>query len=265
MTISLPTLKLQGIQKAATRLLHQKSMTVKDLAQLIGMLVATKQAVHTRPLYYHALQHLTIQSLRHYVTTSLRHYLSYQKLVQNADWESQYHDSSYWQLLPSVFEAINNLLGPFNIDLFASRTNTQLPVYCSWRPDPQAKVVDAFSVLWSQDCPYLSLPFNLIGRALTKICQEELEYACLIAPVWPAQVWYPQLLKMLVGNPVLLPMEQDLLLDPGSNPHPLILEGHMFLTAWPVSGKPTQPRDILTESLNCYSSHGEEIPTQLIT
>ena len=36
MTISLPTPKLQGIQKTATRLLHQKSMTVKDLARDVG-------------------------------------------------------------------------------------------------------------------------------------------------------------------------------------------------------------------------------------
>ena len=48
-----------------------------------------------------------------------------------ADWESCHHDSSDWQLLQSVFEVINHLLGPFTIDLFASRTNTQLPVFCS--------------------------------------------------------------------------------------------------------------------------------------
>ena len=62
-----------------------------------------------------------------------------------ADWESRHHDNSDWQLLPSVFEAVHHLLGLFTIDLFASRTNTQLPIYCSWRPDPQARVVDAFS------------------------------------------------------------------------------------------------------------------------
>ena len=159
-----------------------------------------------------------------------------------ADWESCHHDSSDWQLLPSVFEAINHLLGPFTIDLFASRTNAQLPVYCSWRPDPQARVVDAFSITWSQDQPYLFPPFNLIGKALTKIRIEEVDFACLIAPAWPAQVWYSQVLRMLVGNPVLLPMEQDLLLSPVLSPHPLILENRMFLTAWPVSGRVSRHR-----------------------
>ena len=42
---------------------------------------------------------------------------------------------------------------------------------------------------------------------------------------------------MLVANPVLLSMEQDLLLNPDLSPHPIILENWMFLTVWPVSGK----------------------------
>jgi len=40
-----------------------------------------------------------------------------------ADWESCHHDTSDWQLLLSVSEAICSLLGPFTINLFASRTN----------------------------------------------------------------------------------------------------------------------------------------------
>jgi len=40
MTISLPTHKVQAIQKTAAWPLHHKPMLVKDLAQMIGMLVA---------------------------------------------------------------------------------------------------------------------------------------------------------------------------------------------------------------------------------
>jgi len=50
-----------------------------------------------------------------------------------ADWESRHtYDSSDWKLLPLVFRSLNSLLGPFSVDLFASRTNNQLPVYFSW-------------------------------------------------------------------------------------------------------------------------------------
>ena len=124
-----------------------------------------------------------------------------------------------------MFDGINNLLSPFNLDLFASRTDTQLPEYYSWKPDPYAKIVDAFIVSWFQDQPYRFPPFKLIGRALTKIQIDLVRYACLIAPAWPAQVWYLQVLQMLVKYPVLLLMEQELLLKPDQNTHPLVLEG----------------------------------------
>ena len=77
-----------------------------------------------------------------------------------ADWESRHHqDSSDWQLCPSVFDTLSHMLGPFSIDLFASRTNHQLPSYCSWRPDPGACTIDAFSVSWDEMTPYLFPPF----------------------------------------------------------------------------------------------------------
>ena len=102
-----------------------------------------------------------------------------------ADWESRHHnDSSNWQLSPAVFDAVNQLLGPFSIDLFASRINHQLPIYCSWRPDPGAISVDAFSIPWRDELPYLFPPFCLIGRALLKIQRESVNQACLIAPAW---------------------------------------------------------------------------------
>ena len=43
-----------------------------------------------------------------------------------ADWVSHHHnDSSNWQLSPAVFDAVSQLLGPFSIDLFASRVSCQ--------------------------------------------------------------------------------------------------------------------------------------------
>ena len=64
-----------------------------------------------------------------------------------ADWESRHmSDSSDWRLDREVFETLEQLFGPFSVDLFASRTNYQLPIYCSWRPDPTAWAVDALSI-----------------------------------------------------------------------------------------------------------------------
>ena len=151
------------------------------------------------------------------------------------------------------------------MDLFASRTNHQLPEYCSWRPDPAARTVDAFSIPWSPERPYLFPPFSLVGRALAKIQGEAVTFACLIAPAWPAQTWYPQLLNMLVRNPIMLPPEEDLLLSPELSPHPLVVEGQMMLATWPVSGKPILCTAFQAELLTFCSSLGEATHIQHTT
>ena len=183
-----------------------------------------------------------------------------------ADWESRHQkDSSDWQLLPLVFTTLNNRLGPFTIDLFASRTNAQLELYYSWKPDPAARAVDAFSVAWTGEKPYLFPPFNMIGRALTKIREEVVEFACLIAPAWPAQIWYPQLLKMLVRRPILLPNTTDLLCSPEQCPHSLVIEERMFLAAWPISGRDSQCKVFQTGLPVCSCNPGENTLIRHIT
>ena len=84
---------------------------------------------------------------------------------------------------PLMFHHLQERVGPFSIDLFASQTNAQLPTYCSWRPDPSAVVIDALSISWKNHYPYLFPPFALLNRCLAKIRKEEVE-ALIIAPVW---------------------------------------------------------------------------------
>ena len=71
------------------------------------------------------------------------------KLNCTADEESRVmKDRSDWMLCPSVFRQINRILGPLEVDLFASRLSAQLPMYVSWKPDPEALATDAFTVNW---------------------------------------------------------------------------------------------------------------------
>ena len=107
-----------------------------------------------------------------------------------ADWKARHlNDSSDWRLNPGVFLTLEELLGHFSIDLFATRTNTQLPVYCSWRPDPWALAVDAYSIPWKGHYPYLFPPFALLPRCLDKIKKDRVT-AVVIAPLWPYQIWF---------------------------------------------------------------------------
>ena len=99
-----------------------------------------------------------------------------------------------------VFLSLDKRLGPFSIDLFAFRTNTQLLLYCSWRPDPIALAVDALSISWGNHRPYMFPPFALIPHCLAKLHKEGIS-ALIIAPVWPNQIWFPQLLNSLVDTP----------------------------------------------------------------
>ena len=51
-----------------------------------------------------------------------------------------------WKLNPELFDSIVTLWGTVSVDLFASRLNYQLKPFVSWRPDPEAIAIDAFSL-----------------------------------------------------------------------------------------------------------------------
>ena len=43
------------------------------------------------------------------------------------------------------------------VDLFASRLNRQVDLFVSWKPEPEAWAVDAFSISWQDKNVMLSL------------------------------------------------------------------------------------------------------------
>ena len=49
----------------------------------------------------------------------------------------------------AIFCKIIAIMGTTDIDLFECRLNHQLPKYVSWKPDPGACHIDAFSFSWS--------------------------------------------------------------------------------------------------------------------
>ena len=65
-----------------------------------------------------------------------------------------------WKLNPDLFQSLSDLFPNLSIDLFATMINTQLPRYASWRPDPHAVFIDAFSVSWRNDYFYAFPPFR---------------------------------------------------------------------------------------------------------
>ena len=59
-----------------------------------------------------------------------------------------------------------------NTDLFASRLNNQMQCYASYRPDPSAYAVDAFSLSWNNLDFYAFPPFSTITAVLGKVKRE---------------------------------------------------------------------------------------------
>ena len=97
-----------------------------------------------------------------------------------------------------------------DIDLFASRINFQFKKYISFKADPEAYAVDAFTFSWSNLNFYAFPPFSVILKTLTKVKRDRAE-GVVVVPDWPTQVWYPLLNKLMVGHPFHFPQTVQLL------------------------------------------------------
>ena len=72
-----------------------------------------------------------------------------------------------------IFIEITNKFSYPEIDLFATRINTQLPNYIYWSYEPEAKAVDAFLTDRGKQFSYIFPPFNLLGKVTSKIWQDK--------------------------------------------------------------------------------------------
>jgi len=170
-----------------------------------------------------------------------------------ADQESRLiQTSAEWKLHPETFSLVQQVLGPCQVDLFATRLNHQMAKYVSWRPDPYAMGTDAFQLCWLNLMGYAFPPFSLIGRCIQKT-QQEGSTIVLITPLWRTQAWFPALLESAVACPLLLPKRQDLLMDPLNQPHPIASQGKLQLVAWKISGEGTRQQEF-HRGLQTYSS-----------
>ena len=145
-------------------------------------------------------------------------------------------NSSEWLLHKTIFKQVIHRLGHPSIDYFASRTMKQLDCYMSPSPDPDSLGVDAMSHSWEGQFPYLFPPFCLIGRVLRKLRQDKVERAILIAPLWPAQIWFPLLIDQCMETPLRLPRWKILLKNPEGKNHSLVTQKALHLCAFLVTG-----------------------------
>jgi hypothetical protein len=115
-------------------------------------------------------------------------------------------DTADWQVSPTVFNRICEFMGlrP-NIDLFASRTNTQVSQFYSLNPAPEAMDFDALSEDkdWGTftTC-YAAPPTRLIPKVLGKIASSGARVIAFL-PKWPSAPWWSTIVRLARGSQML--------------------------------------------------------------
>lgn len=111
---------------------------------------------------------------------------------QKADYLSKIIDCNDWGLSVALFNNLDQLWGPFEVDWFASEHNAKTVKFYSRFWSPSCAGVDAFTENWG-NCKGLFVPsINLISRVLLhmSIC---LAYGVLVVPLWRSSSFWPML------------------------------------------------------------------------
>ena len=103
--------------------------------------------------------------------------------------------STEWSLSPQVFKQISKIWESPQVDLFATRLNTKLPLHVSPIPDPQAWAVDTLNIPWENLVAYVFPPTTFLPKVVQKL-QSQMCRLLLIATGWPSKPWFWDLVEM---------------------------------------------------------------------
>ena len=157
-----------------------------------------------------------------------------------------------------VFQTFLSHFDDLQIDLFANKLNAQLQNYVSWKPDPMAGHIDAFLRRLVTICVLCFSPFCLISRCVQKIVQEQAT-GVLVIPMWPSQAYFPAVMNLLIGIPLLVKASARNLVYPKlSSPHPL--RHNPVLMLCKLTGNPNISTEFLWKLPMSTCSLGEKVP-----
>lgn len=139
-----------------------------------------------------------------------------------------------WTLHPEVVSHIWDTYGRAEVDLFASRAAHHCPLWFSLIDSACPLGRDALAHDWPRVLLYAFPPIPLIYQTLLRV-QEGGHSLLLVAPFWPARIWFPLLHRLCCSSPMRLPSRPDLLSQLGGrvlHPQPSRLQ----LWVWPLRG-----------------------------
>lgn len=159
----------------------------------------------------------------------------------DADRESRTKNiDTEWELADFAYNKITQMLGKPEIDLFASRANAKCEKYCAWHKDPEAFVIDAFTISWKEYFFFAFPPFSVIHRVLNKIRLEQAE-GIVVAPLWTSQPWFPVFNSLLISDLIKFRPSNSLLLSPCRTQQHKLCHS-LTLVAGLLSGRPIEDR-----------------------
>ena len=168
-----------------------------------------------------------------------------------------------WSLHPEIVKRIFIFWGMPEVDMFATLSNSHLPRFMSPVPEPRALAVDALSQDWQGRSMYMFPPFPLLSKVVQKLRSTQVAEVILVAPWWPSQPWFPQLLCLCVEHPLFLLYRQDLL---SQHDQKYISDGESFhLHVWRLSCDTTKQQAFQTRSLGSRQLLGDPRPIACTT
>ncbi|KAL0187988.1 hypothetical protein M9458_015087 [Cirrhinus mrigala] len=175
-----------------------------------------------RSFKLHALAHkLLVWSRRHFLSLRVTHVPGI--LNRGADVLSRGNPLyGEWRLHPQIVDLLWERFSRAAVDLFASRKNTNCPMFFSLRDNNAPLGVDALAHPWPNVLLYAFPPLCLISPTLARVKEQSLTLI-LIAPRWPKSPWLAEIVPLLYAQPWPLPLRTDLLSQADGeihHPHP---------------------------------------------
>jgi ribonuclease HI len=139
-----------------------------------------------------------------------------------------------WRLHPGSVQMIWDRFGRAEVDLFASSENAHCQAFFSLSRSPLGRTNDALTSRWPRARLYAFPPVKILPTVLCKI-REEKASVILVAPNWPNQPWFADMMELLVDSPWEIPLRRDLLSQANGtvwHPNP----GLWNLHVWPLRG-----------------------------
>jgi len=207
-----------------------------------------------------AATELWIWCIENNIWVSAAHIAGKDNIEADSESRKQTDMSKEWMLNSTLLkQALAKLNVAPNIDLFATRLNSQCEKFVSYRPEPGALAIDAFTLNWQNINFYAFPPFSVVSAVLQKL-QEDKASGVVVLPNWPTQVWFSKAMRMLTQHPILLQKSRNLLKLPSkpSKVHPL--SNKLSLLVCHLSGNNYKIKDFHMKLQTLSYHHGELAP-----